>query len=98
MPDIPDEAVKAALARRSDLLADLPDPAALSEETLTRLMLEAAAPILAEAWGLGEGMTATTEHGTRMGTLGVMRPHPSIQGTPVVRTAIYGPWEVPDGQ
>jgi hypothetical protein len=30
-------------------LADRPDPTALSEETLTRLMLEAAAPILAEA-------------------------------------------------
>lgn len=49
---VSDEAVQAALARRSDLLADRPDPMVLSEERLTRLMLEAAAPILAEAWGV----------------------------------------------
>ena len=46
MTSVPDEAVQAALARRADLLSDRPDPTALSEETLTRLMLEAAAPIL----------------------------------------------------
>lgn len=45
---IPDEAVRAALARRADLLSDRPDPMVLSEERLTRLMLEAAAPILAD--------------------------------------------------
>ena len=49
MPEIPAEAVKAAMARRADLLSDRPDPMVLSDETLTRLMLEAAAPILAEA-------------------------------------------------
>lgn len=49
---VPDEAVQAALARRADLLSDRPDPTALSEERLVRLMLEAAAPILAEAWGV----------------------------------------------
>lgn len=48
MADVPDEAVQAALARRADLLSDRPDPMVLSEERLTRLMLEAAAPILAE--------------------------------------------------
>ncbi len=37
------------MARRADLLSDRPDPMALSEETLVRLMLEAAAPLLAEA-------------------------------------------------
>lgn len=49
MPEIPDEAVMAAMVRRADLLADRPDPTVLSDETLTRLMLEAAAPVLAEA-------------------------------------------------
>jgi hypothetical protein len=49
MPSIPPEAVRLALAARADLLADRPDPMVLSEETLTRLMLEAAAPALAEA-------------------------------------------------
>ena len=48
MPEIPKAAVDAALARRADLLSDRPDPMVLSEETLTRLMLEAAAPILAD--------------------------------------------------
>jgi hypothetical protein len=47
VPDIPAEAVRAAMARRADLLADRPDPTVLSDETLTRLMLEAAAPLLA---------------------------------------------------
>ena len=44
---IPDEAVQAAMARRADLPADRPDPAVLSDETLTRKMLEAAMPFLA---------------------------------------------------
>ena len=48
MPEIPDEAVKAAMARRSYLLEDRPDPMVLSDERLTRQMLEAAAPLLAE--------------------------------------------------
>lgn len=47
MPDVPDEAVRAALAARADLLSDRPYPMVLSEETLTRLMLEAAAPAMA---------------------------------------------------
>ena len=45
---MPAEAVRAAMVRRADLLADRPDTTALSDETLTRLMLEAAAPILAD--------------------------------------------------
>lgn len=57
---VPDEAVRAALARRADLLSDRPDPMVLSEETLTRLMLEAAAPILAEAWGVAKRKPGTT--------------------------------------
>jgi hypothetical protein len=48
MAEIPDEAVRAAMACRADLLADRPDPMVLSDETLTRKMLEAAAPLLAE--------------------------------------------------
>ena len=48
MPAIPAEAVQAAMAVRAGLLADRPDPMVLSDETLTRKMLEAAAPILAE--------------------------------------------------
>lgn len=51
---IPDEAVKAALAKRAYLLADRPDPMVLSNETLTRKMLEAAAPAIAKAWGAFE--------------------------------------------
>ena len=46
MPDMPAEAVRLALAARADLLADRPDPMVLSEETLTRLMLQAALPAL----------------------------------------------------
>lgn len=45
--NIPDEAVRAAMARRADLLADNPDQMVLSDKTLTRLMLEAAAPFIA---------------------------------------------------
>jgi hypothetical protein len=45
--EIPPEAVRAAMARRADLLADRPDPMVLSDETLTGKMLEAAAPLLA---------------------------------------------------
>jgi hypothetical protein len=48
LPDVPPEAVRLALAARAHALADRPDPMALSDETLTRLMLEAAAPALAE--------------------------------------------------
>jgi hypothetical protein len=46
--EIPPEAVRAAMERRADLLSDRPDPTVLSDETLTRKMLEAAAPLLAE--------------------------------------------------
>jgi hypothetical protein len=49
LPDIPAEAVRAALAARSRALIDRPDPMVLSDETLTRMMLEAAAPVLAAA-------------------------------------------------
>lgn len=48
VPDIPDEAVTAALAARRHALADRPTPTHLSDEALTRIMLEAAAPALAE--------------------------------------------------
>lgn len=48
MPDVPAEAVRLALAARAHALADRPDPMVLSDETLTRIMLEAAAPAFAE--------------------------------------------------
>lgn len=48
MTEIPDEAVRLALAARRHALIDRPDPMVLSDETLTRVMLEAAAPVLAE--------------------------------------------------
>lgn len=67
---VPDSAVQAAMARRADLLSDRPDPMVLSEETLTRLMLEAAAPILAEA--VAQKITAHMEaHGPGPGSPGV---------------------------
>ena len=49
MPSVPAEATDAALAARSSLLADRPEPTVLSERRLTEMMLEAAAPILADA-------------------------------------------------
>jgi len=51
VPDIPvpPEAIRLAMAARADALMDRPDPTALSDETLTRLMLEAAAPLIAAA-------------------------------------------------
>jgi hypothetical protein len=49
MPKVPAGATDAALAVRNDLLADLPEPTVLSERRLTEMMLEAAAPILADA-------------------------------------------------
>lgn len=48
MPDVPPEAVRLAVAARAHALIDRPDPTVLSDETLTRMMLEAAAPALAE--------------------------------------------------
>jgi hypothetical protein len=51
-PRIPDEAVHLALAARADALSDRPDPMVLSNETLTRMMLEAALPAIAEAFDL----------------------------------------------
>jgi hypothetical protein len=47
--EVPAEAVRLAMTARSHALIDRPDPMVLSDETLTRMMLEAAAPILAEA-------------------------------------------------
>ena len=44
---IPAAAVAAAMASRAHDLADDPDPMVLSDETLTRRMLEAAAPHIA---------------------------------------------------
>ena len=48
MPKVPPAALQAALAARCDALADGPDPMVLSESRLTEIMLEAAAPALAE--------------------------------------------------
>jgi hypothetical protein len=48
VPEIPDEAVRAALIRYAELLCDRPEPTVLSDERLIRLTLEAAAPVLAE--------------------------------------------------
>jgi hypothetical protein len=50
---IPDEAVRLALAARAGALIDRPDPMVLSDETLTRLMLEAAWPALVPAMRAG---------------------------------------------
>jgi len=51
MPDaaVTPEAVRLAMLARADALLDRPDPVALSDERLTRLMLEAAAPLIAAA-------------------------------------------------
>ena len=46
---IPPEAIAVAMASRAHDLADDPDPMVLSDETLTRRMLEAAAPHIAAA-------------------------------------------------
>jgi hypothetical protein len=67
MPELPEAAVDAALARRSDLLADRPDPMVLSERRLVTLMLEAAAPILAEA-AAGDLVTALRSIASRITT------------------------------
>jgi hypothetical protein len=48
LPSVPAEATDAALAARSSLLADRPEPTVLSERRLTEIMLEAAAPAFAE--------------------------------------------------
>lgn len=48
MIEINDEAVQLALAARSHALVDRPDPMVLSEERLTQMMLEAAAPAIRE--------------------------------------------------
>jgi len=57
---VPEEAVRLAVAARARGLIDRPDPAVLSDEQLTREMLQAAAPVLAAAerariLGLGKG-------------------------------------------
>jgi len=49
VPEIPPEAVRLALAARAHALIDRPDPMVLSDEALTREMLEAAAPLIAAA-------------------------------------------------
>jgi hypothetical protein len=64
VPAIPPEAVRLALAARRDALIDRPDPTVLSDETLTRIMLEAAAPFLAadlteEQWRTGRTLGRT---------------------------------------
>ena len=46
MPEIPDEAVRLAMAARDHALLDRPDPMVLSDEALTRQMLAAALPAL----------------------------------------------------
>lgn len=46
LTEIPDAAVRAALAERARLLVDRPDPMVLSDETLFRRVLEAALPHL----------------------------------------------------
>jgi hypothetical protein len=48
MPDIPQAAIDAARAAYANALYDRPDPTVLSDETLMRIILEAAAPAMAE--------------------------------------------------
>ena len=48
MSDIPDKAVRLAHAAYSHALYDRPDPTVLPDETLMRIVLEAAAPAMAE--------------------------------------------------
>lgn len=49
MPDVPQEAVNAAVCAYRHALMDRPTPTALSDEQLMREVLEAAAPVLAGA-------------------------------------------------
>jgi hypothetical protein len=60
VPDIPAEAVRLAVAARANALHDRPDPMVLSDETLTRMMLEAASPAMAGAAAGMEGAHAFT--------------------------------------
>ena len=46
MTEIPEAAVRAAIAEHARLLSDRPDPMVLSDETLFRRVLEAALPHL----------------------------------------------------
>lgn len=48
MPDVPGEAVRLALIAYARALYDRPDPMVLSDESLMRIVLEAAAPAMAE--------------------------------------------------
>ncbi len=94
MSDVQPAAIAAATeAIRDAFPGEFGKPGMPEPEALARAALEAATPLLAEAWGVTAGMTVTTEHGIRANGGSVMRPHPSIPGTPVSRTAIYGPWE-----
>lgn len=51
MPDIPPEAVEAAVGAYRHALMDRPTPTALSDEQLMREVLEAAAPIFEDEFG-----------------------------------------------
>lgn len=90
--------IPAALAAAEAAIHDeLRSSREVEPDALARAALEAAAPLLAEAWGVTEGASVTTERGTRLNSGRVMRPHPSVPGAPVCRTAIYGPWrDAPD--
>lgn len=51
MTEIPGEAVRAARAAYANALYDRPDPTVLSDETLMRIVLEAAAPAMVPCTG-----------------------------------------------
>jgi hypothetical protein len=70
VPDIPAEAIRAATSARHDALRDRPDPMVLSEETLTRIMLEAAAPAITAP--LRNALAAVRE--------AISIPHPATAG------------------
>jgi len=95
VPEIPPEAVTAAAEAVNEAHAkrgwNKPQPWWSAE--VATAVLEAAAPIFAEAWGVTEGVAHDTQEGTRLKSGLVMRPHPSVPGTPVRRTVTYTPWE-----
>lgn len=89
MADVPDAAVQAALARRADLLSDRPDPMVLSEERLTRLMLEAAADILADKIATAI-LRYADEHEPRPGSAAYLAWHRHFDAASAVAAKAFG--------
>ena len=108
MPDIPPAAIAAAeSAIRDAFPGEFGKPGMPEPDALARAALEAAAPLLAEAWGADEGATMAVEWGIRQNiTPGHLwsygfdeqrarKERPLIYGggTLVRRTVTYGEWE-----